>query len=261
MKHSYLNILTTLLLAFAMCVVLPSCQKKTFCQKSDAAASAACNIGDYIVFGHYEQDNNTSNGKDPIIWRILDKNDKGQYLILSDEVLDVKPYDTTKIVKPYNTTKIAVFWEKSTIRSWLNGYDASYNTAGNDYASDNFIDTAFTDEEKKQIVASTLSTDATTDKIFLLSKDEVKKYFSDDDDPSTDATEYAIKNGAALVTACEAGGACYWPKYRHHTIWWLRSMDGPIPGLADTITNYGHFNYNSLDMANYGVRPALWIQY
>ena len=79
-------------------------------------------------------------------------------------------------MKPYNTTMVPITWEKSTIRSWLNGYGASSNTDGNDYANDNFIDTAFTAEEKARIVASNIQAhlntspdNVTMDKIFLFS--------------------------------------------------------------------------------------------
>ena len=81
-------------------------------------------VGENITFGHYEQDNNTSNGKEPITWRILDKNSSGQYLIISEKVLDNKPY---------NAESTDITWEESTLRSWLNG---------------SFIDTAFSEEEK-----------------------------------------------------------------------------------------------------------------
>ncbi len=258
---SHLIILTTIFIALAMCIILPSClksassssQKKTFCQKNDAGTPAICNIGDYITFGHYEQDNDTPNGKEPIHWRILDKNDKGQYLIISDEILEVKPY---------NTTQIVINWEKSTIRSWLNGYDDSYNTVGNNYVSDNFIDTAFTSEEKNRIIASNLSTDATTDKIFLLSADEAKKYFSGDEDRSTDATNYAIEHGLRVVTACEAiTGYCHQPKYRHRSFWWLRSTRTTEQLFAEQVANLGYISYFLVDRSDEGgVRPALWLQ-
>ena len=165
--------------------------------ENDANCVKNYEVDDTIVFGHYEQDNDTTNGKEPIEWRVLGKNGFGQYLIISEKVLDVMPY---------NMTYIPITWEKSTIRSWLNGYGASYNTVGNDYTSNNFIDTAFIAEEKALIVTSSVpahsnpnyNTDpgnATTDKIFLLSIVEANKYFASDSDRQAMATLYAIKNG------------------------------------------------------------------
>ena len=281
MKRSHLNILTISFLALALCVVLPACQaslpsspKISDCQNNEAGVPTNCNIGEFITFGHYEQDGNSNNGKEPINWRILDKNDKGQYLVISEKVLEPKPY---------NTTRIEVTWETSTIRSWLNGYGGSYNTVGNDYASDNFIDTAFTDEEKAKIIPynitehsdSSLPTpsdndNATMDKIFLLSIEEAKKYFADEDDRSADATDYAIKNNIIRVTACEAMGYCHWPKYKKRTFWWLRSQDTLSKTYAAIVSNLGNFSDAIVDYnaeieptkpERYdGVRPAMWVQ-
>ena len=81
-------------------------------------------VGDIIVFGHYEQDNKTKNGKEPIEWRVLDIDAAGQLLVISDKVLERKKYNET------NPGYRGITWEKSTIRSWLNGYAASYNSDG-----------------------------------------------------------------------------------------------------------------------------------
>ena len=75
------------------------------------------------------------------------------------------------------------YMEKSTMRSWLNGYSAEQNTGGSsgiDYTSDNFIGAAFSEKEQGAIADTTVVNDDnpthgteggndTTDKIFLLS--------------------------------------------------------------------------------------------
>ena len=201
-----------------------------------------------ITFGHYEQDNDTSNGKEPIEWRVLEVTNSS-YLIISEKVLDVKPY---------NTTSTSITWEKSTIRSWLNGYDASYNTVGNDYTSDNFIDTAFTAEEKARILSSGVSAhanpkystnpgNATQDKIFLLSVVEANNYYTNDADRQADATRYAV--GTCTDVHCYAS-------------WWLRSPGSSTNRAADVYAD-GSVNssgYSVFDDGS-GVRPALWVQY
>lgn len=60
-----------------------------------SAASAvdlkSLKVGDTFTFGHYEQDNNSSNGKEPIEWLVLDR--KGnEVLVISKYCLDSKPY-------------------------------------------------------------------------------------------------------------------------------------------------------------------------
>lgn len=223
----------------------------------------------YITFGHYEQDNDTANGKEPIEWRVLDKNSSGQYLIISEKVLDRKPY---------NTTQADIYWEKSTIRSWLNGYDASYNTVGNNYTNDNFINTAFTAAEKAKIIASnvpvtndnpynhvTWPINATTDKIFLLAiSTATDSDYLTDATRQADATRYAAKQGVAVLGS-ESGkytydGTC--TDVHCYANWWLRS-----PGVnwhaAAYVRGDGSVYYTGVDVDSswIGVRPALWVQW
>ncbi|MBQ9396655.1 MAG: hypothetical protein IJU23_14215 [Proteobacteria bacterium] len=221
------------------------------------------NIGDIITFGHYEQDNDTSNGKEPIEWRVLDLNNDGQFLIISDKVLDSKPY---------NTTYINITWEMSTIRSWLNGYGSSYNTVGTSYMSDNFIDTAFTDDEKAKIIASNVpahtnphysSTPAgneTTDKIFLLSVVETENYFKTDEAREAYATLYAVSNN---VFAKNSSKMCTVDNYVLNKCvanYWLRS-----PGLYSfrtaIVDSIGDVSNNSVSIDSIGIRPALWVNW
>jgi hypothetical protein len=48
--------------------------------------------GDIVVFGEYEQDNNFSNGKEPIEWIVL-HNDNGDIYLISKYVLDAQPFN------------------------------------------------------------------------------------------------------------------------------------------------------------------------
>ncbi len=270
MKNLQLPSLTHAFLG--LCAALPACQNKDTV-KSEVAAPAAYAVGDTLTFGHYEQDGDATNGKEPIAWRVLDKNDKGQYLILSEKVLDAQPY---------NATRTASNWEKSTIRSWLNGYDASHNAVGNDYAGANFINAAFTAEEAAKIVASSVPADpnpkystpqgdATTDKIFLLSVVEANRYFPDDEGVRTEATSYAIQQGVHAYGS-ESGHS--------YAGWWLRTTcfddaEGAalvsckmIKRLAGSEKVKGECP-DSFEVSpggvvvesDVGVRPALWVQF
>ena len=51
------------------------------------------NVGDYVIFGAYEQDNDTSNGKEKIKWLVLDKQGS-KMLVISQYALDCQPYNT-----------------------------------------------------------------------------------------------------------------------------------------------------------------------
>lgn len=45
------------------------------------------NVGEYVTFGHYEQDNDESNGKEDIEWLVLEKEDD-KVLVISKYVLN-----------------------------------------------------------------------------------------------------------------------------------------------------------------------------
>lgn len=196
------------------------------------------NIGDKIKFGKYEQDNNSSNGKEEIEWRILTK-EGNKVLIISEKALDCKQY---------NTEHINVTWGTCSLRKWMN--DEFYNAAFND-AEKNLIQSTKVTADKNPSYSTDPGND-TTDKVFLLSIDEANKYFSSDEDRKCVPTAYAIANGAYTIYSDTKNGICWW---------WLRS-----PGVYSNcavyvrtdglISDYGNLVYNSDDC----VRPALWIE-
>ena len=229
-----------------------ACNTGYFCKQGSCQKTV---VGDIIVLGHYEQDNNTTNGKEPIEWRVLDINAEGQYLVISDKVLEAKKY---------NEIKIPITWEKSTLRSWLNGY---------------FIEAAFTAEEQAKIIAPNVPAhknpryitspgNATTDKIFLLSIVEVQQYFANDTARLADATRYAVKQGVLVRgtdTVSTTGGT--YPSYgtctniHYYALWWLRSPG--YPSYAAYVNRSGAVSTSGDHVNNdyYGVRPALWLDY
>ncbi len=221
-----------------------------------------------VYYGTYQQskkqDGSDEYNIDPIKWRVL-SNEKGvqsdngdELFLLADQNLDVIRYHETN-------TSVSVTWAESTMRSWLNGYDASYNTGGNsgiDYSADaahSFLDSAFSEEEKNAIAGTKVenSTGGETQvQIFLLSLSETRRTvygFSRDisKDPGRVATNTAYvagggKTGSTLMS--DEDGA---------DIWWLRS-----PGLTG---DYAAFAYNDgsvysngshVNNENFAVRPA-----
>ena len=141
---------------------------------SGTAANISGGQADSVYFGTYQQSSDGSGGyhTDPIKWRVL-KNAGSKLFLLSDQNLDVFEYH--KISE-------SVTWETSTMRSWLNGLAANQGSGDNaiDYADNNFLDNAFSAEEKTAIADTVVVNDDnpehgteggndTTDKIFLLS--------------------------------------------------------------------------------------------
>ena len=214
----------------------------------------AANIGgrqaDNLYFGTYQQSSGGNGGYniDPIKWRVLENAD-GQLFLLSDQNLDVKPY---------NSSSTSITWEKSTIRSWLNGYEASENNSGTDYSSNNFIDAAFSSVEKVAIADtyvynknnpsySTSGGENTTDQIFLLSIEEANNssYFPNGNDSRKSTNTAYVASYSGMLGAGEAD------------YWWLRS-----PGEDDDYAAFvddGGVVYNNgyiVVHTNTAVRPA-----
>ena len=189
--------------------------------------------GDYVFFGAYEQDNNTSNGKEDVEWLVLEVKD-GKALVVSKYALDCKQY---------NTSNTDVTWETCTLRKWLNN---------------DFINAAFSSYEKAMIPTVTVSADknpdystnpgnATQDQVFLLSITEANKYFNSNGARQCEPTDYTVANGT-------------WESDSGFWCWWLRSP-GYHQGRAAYVNGGGNVRESGDDvfLGNTAVRPALWI--
>ncbi len=223
----------------------------------------AANIGGgqaaNLYFGTYQQSSDGNGGYniDPIKWRVLENAD-GQLFLLSDQNLDVFQY---------HTDWEEITWERSTMRSWLNGYGASENNGGDsgtDYTSDNFIGAAFSEKEQKAIAETTVVNDDnpnhntdggnnTTDKIFLLSIAEASNssYFADDASRISTNTAY-VADGGKIGGDMYSAGKGDW--------WWLRSPGigayyaAGVAGNGD-VDNAGVYG----DKEDRAVRPAFHL--
>ena len=222
-----------------VCAVFLILLKTVIIPKQRINKIKTANVGDIIVFGAYEQDNNTSNGKEDIEWLVLAK-ENNRVLVVSDKALDCKPY---------NQSRDYVTWETCSLRNWLNN---------------DFINAAFTAEERAMIPTVTVSADmnpkyntnpgnATKDRVFLLSIVETEKYFTSDEARKCVPTEYAISNGASTSDSYTKGG-------KATCLWWLRS-----PGFDQFIAAYVNYfgpvlRYGrSVGNVSNSVRPAMWI--
>ena len=191
-------------------------------------------VGSIVTFGSYEQDNNTSNGKEPIEWIVLDVQD-GKSLVVSKYALDCQLY---------NTEISKVTWETCSLRTWLNG---------------TFLKEAFSAEEQDKIPTVTVPADKnpsystdpgkdTQDRVFLLSIPEVNQYFASDTERQCKPTAYAIAQGSGVNTSL---GTCWW---------WLRSPGSDSVSAAGvtyagSVTHYG----GAVHRVNCGICPAMWI--
>ena len=201
--------------------------------EADPATGYNADIGSYVVFGSYEQDNNSANGKEDIEWLVLAK-EGNRLLVISRYALDCKRY---------NTESKAVTWENCSLRSWLN---------------DSFLNTAFSAEEKTHIPTVTVSADKnpsystdpgkkTEEKVFLLSIAEAEQYFAWNEARKCVPTAFAKANGCYVSDS----GSCWW---------WLRSP-GYSANFAAGVYTVGSVcaSGRSVNYDSSAIRPALWI--
>ncbi|MCR5304628.1 MAG: DUF6273 domain-containing protein, partial [Lachnospiraceae bacterium] len=214
-------------------------------------------VWDGIWFGSYPQSKGKTNGtyeEEPIKWRVLEMDDDGTVLLLSDKLLDAAPY---------NTEAAEVTWETSSLRAFLNGTG--------DYLTKGFVDSAFSASERKGIISSLLENENnpiyddteggedTEDLVFCLSVSEAmnpeygfevndfissKAYTEPDVTRKAFASQYAEN---ALGLAAGSAGA-----------WWLRSP-GRYTSQAARVDNEGSIRAQGSaanDQAT-GIRPAI----
>ena len=147
--------------------------------------------------------------------------------------------------QPYNEQWLDTFatWETCTLRKWLNS---------------NFVDSAFSRDERKSILTSSVMNDDSTeygtdggrntkDMVFLLSIVEAAKHFGSYADRVAKNTAYAKAEGA--YTGVNMAG---W--------WWLRSP-GVDQYMAAYISTVGTIVKSGDYISEYdgAVRPALWL--
>lgn len=225
---------------------------------------------DCVYFGNYWQNDTNGDGvadqndeKEPIKWRILSVNGDDAFL-LADQILDVKQYNDKDYEDEnrngsYEEEEL-VTWENSKIRSWLNN---------------EFLQTAFSEEEKNAILSTTLENEGetdeketcglpfpagenTVDKVYLPSAIEMKetKYGMPSDDyfgkikRVATNTEYA-KQVNASVNQYEIYGR----------MWWLRAPRGYNVGEDGAIGWVAYVDSCVVPIDEYyGIRPVLHLK-
>ena len=207
-------------------------------------------VGDTCIFGRYPQINENEDDKQDLEWQILSI-EPGSMLMTTKYIIDTKQFSS--YLEDVGYTNV---WEKSSIRSWLNGFDKDSNTSMLDFTDNNFIKTAFTDAEKEYIykVYDNPNPDGeTADDVFLFSADEVEDYFTSFEARECYATKYAqSKDILCLSKTCTDDQYCT-------ACWWLRSPGGG-KGAAAFINATGNVSRAGFDsILSYGVRPVLWL--
>lgn len=134
-----------------------------YADEMTAIADAA--VGDIVYFGSYEQDNDVVNGTEPVQWYVLDKADK-EATLLAVDLLDCQQY---------HEADEDITWENCTLRSWLNG--EFYNTAFSKEEQTAIVNTNVVNEDNSYWGWDTEGGNDTVDKVWLLSLEEIERYF------------------------------------------------------------------------------------
>lgn len=190
-------------------------------------------IGDTVVFGKYEQNNNDTDGKEDIEWTVIAKSDD-KILLMSKYALDAVPF---------NDTLSEMTWKKSSIRAWLN--DGFINNTFSDKEMECILDTKTKSDYNPKYNSNTVTT--TTDKVFLLNYTEAGKYFDTDESRKCNPTSYAASKG--VITDSE-----------NNCAWWLRTLgyDSTYATAVNTKGELASFGYN-VDEIYVGLRPVMWV--
>ncbi len=205
---------------------------------------------------------------EPIKWRIL-ATSSGQTLLFCEDIINAYKFNYTTEDRTINSSTIyANNYKYSDIRAWLNGFGReSGNTSGASWTTKSFLYVAFTTEERNLILTTTVNNTIsgntyscanTSDKIFLLSSQEIINSNYGFGSSATynsarrkQTTEYARAIGAFYDTDSDVS---YCGEY------WLRSPSPSIPYGVAIVNSSGGGEYTEfIDDVSYGIVPALRI--
>ncbi|MDO8685598.1 MAG: DUF6273 domain-containing protein, partial [Clostridiales bacterium] len=226
------------------------------CGSSEEKQAVSINVYEYVEFGKY-------NGE-PILWKCVDKSNGG--MLVSEYVLCQKAFDaaengTANEGSEYDVQKWGSNqWSNSNIREWLNSSSqtVSFTTQApvksaveggyNAYADEPGFLSNFTQSERGKIQA--VSHEGVTDKVFLLSEDEVNKYVGSSDSQRKRKITYI----GLLKSEHKYGmGGYYW-------WYWTRTPYPSYPYGVRSVDSSGHLYYFYANDGFVGVLPALNLQ-
>ena len=199
----------------------------------EVKAVAAARIGEIVTFGTYETDGNANNGKEALTWLVLNNRDDLVTLIAEQSIAAMR----------YHSSPAATNWADCSLRTWLN--DTFFNDAFDqneaDFICNNYITTPTNPDFPSP------SGDATVDKVYLLSLNEVLSYFGS-------ITERKLKCTYASYSNTYLDGNDY-------CCWWLRTPGAMLESAVcvDTTGKVVTGGYDCYQNEHIGVRPVIVI--
>jgi len=208
---------------------LPQIVCKEYSGDSSTVDVETLSTGDRIEFGRFPVDEDYV--MQPLKWIVLAKED-GKALLMTEK----------EIISLDDAVKQKGVWADSYVRKMLN---------------DGFLNVAFTEHEKGQIISTIICTPKnkecktdggpdTEDRVFLLSVDEVEKYFPNEEDRKCEPTEYARKQR---------------PTRRDSGFWQLRTAGKDGWGSVAVSNYFGDYCAMTGNHVGFSfIRPVIWIK-
>ena len=220
--------------------LLTSCVKPQSPEEKIAEAKIKYDTMRTITFGSYKGEE--------IEWIVLESGDNGR-LLLSKYAIDYRPYECSD--------EFMKSWETAVLRTWLN---------------EEFFEEAFSEEEKSKILwnetevydtrkrgyfsAETVTGKTQLERIFLLSWDEVEKYYG-----KTLPTCYCEPTSYAVSLGAEQTDVLWWMRGPCERIDDAKGTNTAIPAVKGNTEPDAHnyVLYHEEEGVKCGIRPAMRV--
>ena len=224
-----------------------------------------------VKFGKYK-----NNGKnEDLKWIVLDRDDNKALLLSQYAIKEMVYNDEIENISELSERNI-IDWERSQVRSYLNN---------------DFYNTTFNDEEKKMIINSYLenagelfvlneglgrylynskySTNGTQDKLFVLSKDEIIKYFYNGIYDNDVSNRLPKKLGTKLISGNskqDGNNFHYWTRTetifsKYYQLMGKQYSSDERKVYAVNSNQMASYIYQEWPNMEYAVRPAMWVEW
>jgi hypothetical protein len=194
--------------------------------------SRSSQVGDIVDFGGHE-------------WRVLEVKD-GKALLLSEYLLGTREFNE-------GTTDVT--WAECDLRAYLNGeflerFGAGYRAC--------IIETRNSNQDNQW--SGTSGGEDTDDYVFLLSLEEVVKYFGDSGQLAKQPTDRDGFEAASIDDRYNEARIAYFKNRELSMWWWLRSP-GRLSDQRTSVQYNGYILVNGFEASGMegGIRPAMWL--
>lgn len=248
-----------------------------FAGKGGSVPLAEAEIGDLVCMGVYQQTRN-SDVNEPIYWRVMEK-EGDNVLLLADKLLDSFSYN----YNPDREVLTDVTWENCSLREFLNlpeGFLSMFTPEEiarmqtthleNKAANDELMAQWGSFEDQGEKTYSDLATQDrpddpdTDDKIFLLSYQEVLRYFGEPTEEADGEEEYPFSvmkvNPDWMAYVTDAVTTGYYEAQSGGGAWMTRTLcnshsdEDMVVYISGTGQVFDYFTYVPLF-----IRPAVWV--